>query len=161
MNNEENNATEPRLPHLWAKGESGNPSGRKKKTEAEKKLAAEMMEGIRNLGPKTVEAIDKIIDPANKVQAMARVRMIEILLSYILGKPSSEVKLSITADEMAEDSEIRIAALIQAVRGGKNLSAGYDAITQPEEESDVIIESQDESPDLPATSEEEDPDVES
>jgi hypothetical protein len=118
-------------PKGFLPGVSGNPAGRPKKTEEEKQLAKKVMSGLQGLGDMTIESIEKILDPKNKCQAMARVKMIEIILAYLLGKPSAEVKLNISADEMAEDSEIRIAALIQAVRGGKDLSAGYEALTEP------------------------------
>ena len=141
---EENNANPKKnLPsnirpeNLWQPGQSGNPSGRPKKSEEEKALQATLMEGIRSLGEDTIASIKKIINPDNKCQAMARVKMIEIILAYILGKPSSEVKLSVSADEMAKDSEIRIAALIQAVRGGKDLSGGYDAIIEAAEKEEA------------------------
>ena len=137
MENEQNTPVENDKPsHLWPKGVSGNPSGRPKKSEEEKQLATELMSGIKNLGPMTLAAIEKILNPDNKVQAMARVKMIEIILSYIVGKPSSEIKLSVSTEEMAEASEIRIAALVQAVRQGGNLSAGYEAITEESANSD-------------------------
>lgn len=136
MNNDQNELSEVKMPHLWQPGESGNPSGRPRKTEEEKKLSAEIMSGMRNLGPLALESMKKILDPDNRVQAAARVRMIEVLLSYIVGKPSSEVKLNISAEDMAKDSEIRIAALIQAVRNGGDLSVGYEAISINQEEQD-------------------------
>lgn len=132
MDKDENKAIQQEKPsHLWQPGQSGNPSGRPKKSDEEKQLAAEVMSGIQRLGPMTVQAIEKVLNPENKVQAMARVKMIEIVLAYILGKPSTEFKLDIGAGNLAEDSALRIAALVATIKGGGSLVGGYEAITAP------------------------------
>lgn len=132
--NQEVNSTElatGRPSHLWKKGVSGNPAGRPKQSEEEK----ELMENIRSLGPKTYAAMVKILD-GERVQAMAKVKLIEIILAYILGKPSAEVKLNINTEDMVESSEVRIAALVQAVKHGGNIAVPVESISEGENDGE-------------------------
>ena len=106
-------------------GEVRNPNGRPKLTMEKK----EMMEQIKTLGPKCVKAMEEILDSRS---ALARVRMIEIILSYIIGKPESNVKVEITTEERVAKSELRIAALVQSIKlGGQMTDAEYGKLGEP------------------------------
>lgn len=96
--------------YKWQKGISGNPSGRPKKTEEEKAL----MQQIRTLGPKTYEAMNEMLEN-KRTPAVAKVKLIEIILAYILGKPDSTVKLETTAEQTIEASE-RIERIVRSIR---------------------------------------------
>lgn len=107
--------------HLFQKGQSGHP-GRVVRSADEKESRREMMEQIRSLGPKTYAAMLSMLD-SDRVQAMAKVKLIEIILSYILGKPESKVDLKVTTEEHIIAAETRIQALIQSIRIGKEVSS--------------------------------------
>lgn len=96
--------------YLWKPGQSGNPAGRPKKTEQEK----ELMDQIRSLGPKTYEAMKTMLENG-KTPAVAKVKLIEIILAYILGKPDVNVKLTNVTDASVEAQE-RIVALVRDIR---------------------------------------------
>ena len=98
---------------LWEPGQSGNPAGRPKMTKEEK----ELWDNIRKLGPKTYATMVKILDN-ERGQTMAKVRLIEIILGYILGKPESNVNLNVNVEERIHSSELRIAALVQSIKQG-------------------------------------------
>lgn len=112
---------------LWQPGQSGNPSGKPKMTVQQK----EMLEEIKSLGPKCVKAMEEILDGRS---ALARVRMIEIILGYILGKPESNVKVEVSMEERVAKSELRIAALVQSIKLGGNMTdAEYGSLGEPQE----------------------------
>ena len=109
----------------WEPGESGNPSGRPKITVEQK----EMMEQIKALGPKCVKAMEEILDGRS---ALARVRMVEVILSYIIGKPESNVKVEVSMADRVQKSELRIAALVQSIKlGGQMSDAEYGSLGEP------------------------------
>ena len=110
----------------WQKGQSGNPTGRPKLTMEQK----EMMKEIKTLGPKCISAMNEILDRGS---AIARVRLIEVILSYIVGKPESNIKLDITStEEKVIQSELRIAALVQTIKeGGKITDGEYGNLAAP------------------------------
>jgi hypothetical protein len=112
--------------HQYLPGQSGNPSGKPKLTMQQK----EMMDEIKALGPKCVKAMEQILEGRS---ALARVRMIEIILSYILGKPESNVKVEVSMEERVAKSELRIAALVQSIKlGGQMTDAEYGNLGEPE-----------------------------
>ena len=106
----------------WVPGQSGNISGRPKMTKEQR----ELWDNIRSLGPKTYKAMLEILD-SNRVQAMAKVRVIEIILSYILGKPEANVNLNVNVEERIASSELRIAALVQTIKKGGFIGNGEPA----------------------------------
>lgn len=97
--------------HLFQPGQSGNPKGRPKKSEREKQL----MEDLKALIPDCVETIKNILDPKQRVPAVARVRMVEIVLAYVLGKPESNVKLTTSSEQSIEAAE-RIETIVRAIK---------------------------------------------
>ena len=92
-------------------GQSGNPSGRPKMTEEQK----ELLKDIKGLAPKAFQAMVNILD-SPKVMAMAKVKVIELILNYTLGKPESNIKLTIDPAQQTIASEMRIAALVQSIQ---------------------------------------------
>ena len=91
-------------------GVSGNPNGRPKKTAQE----IEALERIKTLTPRAVDVMKEILDNP-KYPAVARVRVIEIILERALGKPEGAVKL-LTAQQSVETTEARMQALISQIR---------------------------------------------
>ena len=108
---ENDKPAEDRFPTRFKPGQSGNPAGRPKRSEEEK----EVLEKIRDLAPKAVEMLSKIIAPDSKASPYAKLQAIDIILNRTLGKPESSVKLT-TAAQSVEASEARIAALISRIR---------------------------------------------
>jgi hypothetical protein len=109
----------------WVPGQSGNPSGRPKMTQEQK----DMMDSIRSLGPKCYKAMETILDGNS---ALAKVKIVEIILSYILGKPESNIKVDISTEEKIAQSELRIAALVQSIKLGGRMSDGeYAGLGEP------------------------------
>lgn len=109
----------------WQPGQSGNPSGKPKMTEEQKQV----MEEIKKLGPRCIKAMTDILDGRS---AMARVRLIEIILSYIIGKPESNIHLDVSMEERVVQSELRIAALIQTIKQGGSVTDGeYGNLASP------------------------------
>lgn len=99
-----------RYPNRFKPGQSGNPSGRPKKTGEEK----EILESLKALGPKAVEAAESIL-ASERVSAVAKVQVISLILSYAVGKPETIVKLN-TSQQNLTESEARIDALISRIR---------------------------------------------
>ena len=99
-----------KYPNRFKPGQSGNPSGRPKKTGEEK----EVLESLKALGPKAVEAAESILS-SERVSAVAKVQVISLILSYAVGKPETIVKLN-TSQQNLTASEARIDALISRIR---------------------------------------------
>ena len=99
-----------KYPNRFKPGQSGNPSGRPKKTGEEK----EVLESLKALGPKAVEAAESILN-GERVSSVAKVQIISLILSYAVGKPETIVKLN-TSQQNLTASEARIDALISRIR---------------------------------------------
>jgi len=127
INSEENKENKYPNLHHFPKGVSGNPGGRPKRSKEEQ----ELWNNVRSLGPLTYASMVSILENP-RAQAMAKVKLIEIILSYIIGKPRTEIKLDITQENI-QASEIRIAALIQSVKNGGIMENQINS-----EESEVI-----------------------
>jgi len=100
-----------RYPNRFKPGQSGNPSGRPKKSNEEK----EVLEKIRELAPRAVDMLASIISKDSKASPYAKLQAIDIILNRTLGKPESAIKLT-TAAQSVEASEARIAALVSRIR---------------------------------------------
>ena len=122
----------------FQKGQCANPGGKRKETDEEKQARKEMMEQIRSLGPRTYAAMLALLDNP-RTQAMAKVKLIEIILSYIVGKPESKVDLKVTTEEHVITSETRIQALIQSIRIGGESSEDQEKKEEAADGTDEIV----------------------
>ena len=96
----------------FVKGQSGNPSGKRKATEEE----VDALEEIRKLAPGVAEKMKEMLD-APRVPAIAKVRILEIILERTYGKPETALKLT-TAQQSVEAAQARIAAIVSHIRIG-------------------------------------------
>ena len=99
----------------FAKGQSGNPSGKKKTTQEE----LDALEEIRKLAPGVAEKMKEMLD-APRVPAIAKVRILEIILERTYGKPETALKLT-TAQQSVEAAQARIAAIVSHIRIGDGM----------------------------------------
>ena len=82
---------------LFLPGQSPNPGGRPKRTEEEK----DALEEIKKLAPGVAAKMTELLN-APKVPAIAKVRILEIILERTYGKPETAVKLN--ADVQSNES---------------------------------------------------------
>ena len=94
-------------------GQSGNPSGRSKQTEEEK----DALEEIRKLAPGVADKMKELLNNP-RVPAIAKVRILEIILERTYGKPETALKLT-TAQQSVEAAQARIAAIVSQIRIGE------------------------------------------
>lgn len=91
-------------------GKSPNPGGRPRQTEEEK----DALEEIRKLAPGVAERMTKLLDNP-KVPAIAKVRIIEIILERTYGKPETAIRLN--ADiQSNEAARARLEAIAARIR---------------------------------------------
>lgn len=93
-------------------GQSPNPGGRPKKTEEER----DALEEIRKLAPGVADKMKEMLD-SSRVPAIAKVRILEIILERTFGKPETSLKLT-TAQQSVEAAQARIAAIVSRIRIG-------------------------------------------
>ena len=93
-------------------GQSGNPSGRSKNTD--EGMAA--LEEIKKLAPGVAKKMNELLENP-KVPAIAKVRILEIILERTYGKPETALKLT-TAQQSVEAAQARIAAIVSHIRIG-------------------------------------------
>lgn len=72
----------------FAKGTSGNPSGRPKRSEAE----TELLSSIYGLAPAAAEVLSKILNDDN-APANIRLKCAEIIINRICGTPMDIIRL--------------------------------------------------------------------
>ncbi len=96
--------------HLFQPGQSGNPSGRPKRTQEEKEALAV----IRGLAPLAVEKLESLLKSA-KVSAAVKVKICEIILDRTYGKAESAVRVT-SAQETVEKSQSYILSLVERIR---------------------------------------------
>ena len=92
----------------FAKGTSGNPGGRPKRTPAEQK-AIEMM---KSATPEMVELVLGIAR-SEKASFYAKLQAAELILNRSMGKPETYLKVE-NADESQEDAALSLLALFEA-----------------------------------------------
>lgn len=91
-------------------GKSPNPGGRPKMTEEEK----DALEEIRKLAPGVAEKMSEML-AAPRVPAIAKVRIMEIILERTYGKPETSVRLNGEA-QSAEAARARLEAIAARIR---------------------------------------------
>ena len=91
-------------------GQSPNPGGRPKKTEEEK----DALEEIRKLAPGVAAKMKEMLN-SPRVPAIAKVRILEIILERTYGKPETAVRLN--ADiQSNEQARARLEAIAARIR---------------------------------------------
>ena len=91
-------------------GKSPNPGGRPRQTEEEK----DALEEIRKLAPGVAEKMKEMLDNA-RVPAIAKVRILEIILERTYGKPETAIRLNSEA-QSAEAARARLEAIAARIR---------------------------------------------
>lgn len=91
-------------------GKSPNPGGRPKKTDEER----DALEKIRDLAPGVADKMAEMLD-APRVPAIAKVRILEIILERTYGKPETAIRLN--ADMQSnEAARARLEAIAARIR---------------------------------------------
>ena len=93
-------------------GQSGNPSGKSKQTKEEQ----DALEAIKALAPGVAEKMQEMLNNP-RVPAIAKVRILEIILERTYGKPETALKLT-SAQQSVEAAQARIAAIVSQIRIG-------------------------------------------
>lgn len=91
-------------------GRSPNPGGRPRQTEEEKDALAE----IRKLAPGVADKMTELLNNP-RVPAIAKVRILEIILERTYGKPETAIKLNSDA-QTAEAARARLEAIAARIR---------------------------------------------
>ncbi len=91
-------------------GKSPNPGGRPKQTEEEK----DALEEIRKLAPGVAERMVALLDN-QRVPAIAKVRILEIILERTYGKPETAIRLNNEA-QTNEAARARLEAIAARIR---------------------------------------------
>ena len=74
----------------------------------------ESLSEIRRLTPEVVHMMDDMLH-SNKIPAMVKVRLMEIILERTFGKPEAAIRLS-TAQQNVEAAQARLEAIFGHVR---------------------------------------------
>ena len=92
-------------PNRYKPGQSGNPAGRPKKTKEEEAMLSQ----LKALTPLALEKMEKMLKN-DHVAALAKVRIIEIILERTFGKVESAVKVTNT-QESVEAAQAELEAI--------------------------------------------------
>ena len=103
--------THEKYPNRFKPGQSGNPSGRPKRSKEEQ----DTLEKIKGLSKDVPDIMKEMLD-APHVSSLAKVRIIEIILERTFGRVETNVKLESVPS--LEAAHARIAAIIDHVRLG-------------------------------------------
>ena len=106
-----------RYPNRFRPGKSGNPAGRPKKTKEEEAL----LDRLKNLTPMALEQMEKMLK-SDRIAALAKVRIIEIILERTFGKVESNVKVTNT-QESVEAAAAELEALFSSWDDGGDASS--------------------------------------
>ena len=91
-------------------GKSPNPGGRPKQTDEEK----DALEEIRKLAPGVADRMVSLLDN-QRVPAIAKVRILEIILERTYGKPETAIRLNNEA-QTNEAARARLEAIAARIR---------------------------------------------
>ena len=94
-----------KYPNRFRPGQSGNPAGRPKKTKEEEL----QMERLKKLTPTALDQMEKMLK-SDRIAALAKVRLIEIILERTFGKVESAVKVTNT-QESIESAQAELEAI--------------------------------------------------
>ena len=97
-----------KYPNRFKPGQSGNPGGRPKKTKEEEAL----LEELKELTPLALQKMKKMLEN-DHVAALAKVRIIEIILERTFGKVVSAVKVTNT-QESVEAAQAELEAIFSS-----------------------------------------------
>ena len=101
---EQDSVTE-QYPNRFKPGQSGNPAGRPKKTKEEEVMLSQ----LKALTPLALDKMKKMLEN-DRVAALAKVRIIEIILERTFGKVESAVKVTNT-QESVEAAQAELEAI--------------------------------------------------
>ncbi len=99
-------------------GVSGNPSGRRKRTPAEKKA----LEKLHKLAPEAVHQLELLLRNERTPSAV-KVKICEIILDRTYGKAPATVTFASETDR-AEESRTYILSMIERIKGEASLGSG-------------------------------------
>ena len=101
----EQDSVNAQYPNRFKPGQSGNPAGRPKKTKEEEVMLSQ----LKALTPLALEKMEKMLKN-DHVAALAKVRIIEIILERTFGKVESAVKVTNT-QESVEAAQAELEAI--------------------------------------------------
>ncbi len=101
----EQDSVNEQYPNRFKPGQSGNPAGRPKKTKEEEVMLSQ----LKALTPLALEKMEKMLKN-DHVAALAKVRIIEIILERTFGKVESAVKVTNT-QESVEAAQAELEAI--------------------------------------------------
>jgi len=117
--------TPERYPNRFKRGQSGNPAGRPKKTKEEEAL----LDRLKNLTPTALDQMEKMLK-SERIAALAKVRIIEIILERTFGKVESSVKVTNT-QETVEAAAAELEALFASWDEGGEAGSASSASSIP------------------------------
>ena len=108
--------SEEKYPNRFKPGQSGNPAGRPKKTKEEEAL----LEQLKKLTPLALQKMEQMLTN-DRVAALAKVRIIEIILERTFGKVENPVKVT-NAQESIEQAQAELDAIFASYEDAGSVS---------------------------------------